>query len=368
LVSHWETWYTPADFAAMKAGGLNSIRLPVGWWYWAVDAGVDGTPYTVPVQTITDLNHPITKFISMAQTAGLVVILDLHGAPGSQNGLDNSGQRSTDPNPNHWGWHWFYDATNQAATVKILVSMSKYVLFLTSNGIKNVVAIELLNEPWVFGDMSVVRDFYRTAVTAIRVVSEVPLILHDAFRHEEWEWLLTDWPFKNTFIDTHIYHAFNSDDIASSVPLCDHNKMIVAENIACGYGSMLRFKSCTSLPTLVGEWSLAIDDCMGNLRGAQKSVQFEDFGQCKNLRARVGDKWWVQRYSEFALRQMSMAERELGWFFWTWKTGPGSEGDPSTPYWSYSAAVKANIIPSPLPDKGIAEACYEFLSTVPYVC
>jgi len=298
----------------------------------------------------------------------LVVVLDLHGAPGSQNGLDNSGQRSDDPNPNHWGWHWFYDAQNQANTVKVLVSMAKYITLLTKSGLDNVVALELLNEPWVFGDMAVVRDFYKTAVEAVRDISDIPLVLHDAFRHAEWEWLLTNWPYKNTFIDTHIYHAFNSDDIASSVPNCDKNKIIVAENIACGYGSMLRFKTCTSLPTFVGEWSLAVDDCMGNLRGAQKSVQFQDFGQCKNLAARVGDPWWIQNYQSLALKQMAMAERELGWFFWTWKTGPGAQSDPSNAYWSYSDAIKAKIIPSPLQDKNITEACYEFLSTDPYTC
>lgn len=107
---------------------------------------------------------------------------------------------------------------------------------------------------------------------------------------------------------------------------------------------------------------------MGNLRGAQKSVQFEDFGQCNNLAARVGDKWWVEHYQKFALKQMAMSERELGWFFWTWKTGPGSESDPSTAYWSFSDAVKAKIIPSPLPDLQIQQACYEFEATEPFTC
>jgi hypothetical protein len=55
-------------------------------------------------------------------------------------------------------------------------------------------------------------------------------------------------------MDTHIYHAFNADDIASSTVPCDKNKIIVAQNIACGYGSLMRFKTCTSLPTLMGEW------------------------------------------------------------------------------------------------------------------
>jgi aryl-phospho-beta-D-glucosidase BglC (GH1 family) len=35
----------------------------------------------------------------MAKDAGLVVLFDLHGVPGSQNGLDNSGLRSNDTNP-----------------------------------------------------------------------------------------------------------------------------------------------------------------------------------------------------------------------------------------------------------------------------
>lgn len=39
---------------------------------------------------------------------------------------------------------------------------------------------------------------------------------------------------------------------------------------------------------MVGEWSLAVDDCIGVIRGAGASVQFKDFGQCKNLKERVG--------------------------------------------------------------------------------
>jgi len=369
LVKLWETWYTPADFQKMKASGLTAIRLPVGWWYWAADAGVDVTPYTVPKQSTSDPNHPITKFISMANDAGLLVMLDLHGAPGSQNGLDNSGQRSDDPNPARWGFQWFYDPTNQDSTVKILVAMTKYIMNLQADGLDNIFALELLNEPWVFNDMSIVRDFYVDAILAIRQVSEdLPLVIHDAFRHTEWDWLLGDFPFKNIVLDTHIYHAFNPDDIASSTPICDKNKMIVARNIACGYGSMLRFKTCISLPTFVGEWSLAVDDCMGVLRGAEKSVQFKDFGQCKNLKQRVGDDWWRKQYQDFAFKQMSMSERELGWFFWTWKTGPGSETDPSVAYWSYVDAMKANIIPGTFNETLIREACYEFEPTEPYVC
>jgi len=294
----------------------------------------------------------------MAKKAGLAVMIDLHGTPGSQNGLDNSGLRSKNENPEVWGYDWIYDEKMLQDSTNILVAIAKWITFLGQNGMDNIIALELVNEPWVFSDMSLVRDWYMKTIPKVReTMQNLPIIIHDAFRHSEWGWLTNDWPHEQTYMDTHIYHAFNPDDIASSNPSCDKLKQTIAENIACGYGSMLRYKTCTSLPTFVGEWSLAIDDCMGNIRGQDYSVQFHDFGQCKNLKARVGNMWWNEHKRSFAYRQMQMAERELGWFFWTWKTGYGAEIDPSNANWSFRAAVDAKIIETPLPEKKINEAC-----------
>lgn len=38
--------------------------------------------------------------------------------------------------------------------------------------------------------------------------------------------------------------------------------MYVHERMACSYTSMLRYQTCAALPVFVGEWSLAIDNCM----------------------------------------------------------------------------------------------------------
>jgi len=254
LTNHWETFYGDADFAAMAALGLNHIRLPVGWWYWAEAAGMSPEPYLLPKEGISDLGHPITKIIKMAQDHDLMVILDLHGAPSSQNGLDNSGQRSMDPQIENWGDTWLYNATAKQETTQVLVAIAKYINDLNSKGITNVIMLELVNEPWVFGDMSRVRDWYEDTIPAIRAVnSTLPLLIHDAFRHEEWTWLLHHWQFDNVFMDTHIYHAFNRADFASSTAACDKSKVVAHENMACRYSAMLRFKTCTSLPTYVGD-------------------------------------------------------------------------------------------------------------------
>jgi len=55
--------------------------------------------------------------------------------------------------------------------------MAKYIQTIAQKfALDNVIALELLNEPWVFDDMAVIRDFYRTAIVEIRKFSELPLI------------------------------------------------------------------------------------------------------------------------------------------------------------------------------------------------
>lgn len=68
----------------MANAGLNFVRIPIG--YWSV-APIPGEPY---IQGAYDY---VPRALDWAQAAGLKVVIDLHGAPGSQNGFDNSGRR-----------------------------------------------------------------------------------------------------------------------------------------------------------------------------------------------------------------------------------------------------------------------------------
>ena len=63
----------------MAVRGINTIRLPVGYWYFSEYASVDPTPYILPDEDLYDPNHPITNVIRWASEAGLKTILDLHG-------------------------------------------------------------------------------------------------------------------------------------------------------------------------------------------------------------------------------------------------------------------------------------------------
>jgi len=108
LTEHWDTWITESDFSAIAAAGyvigctaalcaasfefnrglnkglfanfrLNHVRIPIG--YWAYDVA-PGEPY------ISGQNAYLLKAIAWAAIYNLKVIVDLHGAPGSQNGYE----------------------------------------------------------------------------------------------------------------------------------------------------------------------------------------------------------------------------------------------------------------------------------------
>lgn len=129
LQTHWNTWITESDFKAIAAAGLNHVRLPIG--YWAFEVG-PGEPY------IQGQLSYLQKAITWADNYGLKVIFDLHGAPGSQNGFDNSGERMNFP-------MWHSNDTNVARTDAIIQTIAT----MLKNQTNVVPVIAPLNE-WVF--------------------------------------------------------------------------------------------------------------------------------------------------------------------------------------------------------------------------
>src|SRR3546814_847059 len=205
--------------------------------------------------------------------------------------------------------------------------------------------IELLNEPWQFLDISRVWQFYHEGIIAVReVLPEMPILLHDSFRPHRWNTLFKNYPFNHTYMDTHAYHSFNAADIAAETEEEDREKIYAHEKIACGYTGSLRYQTCNTVPVLVGEWSLAIDNCMDHL-----DARFKNYGQCDRIEERLTSDWWKDHIASFAQRQIAMYERELGWSFWTWKVDEVGETKPSAVWWSFRLAVEMGYIDTTYP-------------------
>ena len=60
-----------------RTNSLNHVRIPIG--YWAFEVG-SGEPY------ISGQLPYLQNAVGWARNHGLKVIIDIHGAPGSQNG------------------------------------------------------------------------------------------------------------------------------------------------------------------------------------------------------------------------------------------------------------------------------------------
>ncbi len=158
MQQHWSTFITEGDFGEMAGAGLNMVRIPIG--YWAISP-IQGDPY---VQGAYDY---LAKAIDWAGANGLSVIIDLHGAPGSQNGFDNSGRLG----PIEWMTGDTVAQTHQA--------LNKIRDDHASN--PAVAGIELVNEPEgpILG-FGAVENFYTAGYNDLQG-SNVVTVIHDAF-------------------------------------------------------------------------------------------------------------------------------------------------------------------------------------------
>lgn len=74
---HWDTWISETDLDSVVSYGLNTIRVPVG--YWIVESLVQYGEH-FPQGGLQYLD----RLVGWAADRGLYVILDLHGTPGAQ--------------------------------------------------------------------------------------------------------------------------------------------------------------------------------------------------------------------------------------------------------------------------------------------
>nr|GEZ47036.1 probable glucan 1,3-beta-glucosidase A [Tanacetum cinerariifolium] len=83
--NHWKKYIVEKDFDFIATSRLNAVRIPVGWW-----TARDPTP---PKPYVGGSLHYLDKAFLWAKKRHLKVILDLHCAPGSQNGYEHSSTR-----------------------------------------------------------------------------------------------------------------------------------------------------------------------------------------------------------------------------------------------------------------------------------
>jgi glucan 1,3-beta-glucosidase len=290
LQKHRETFITEDDFRWIRNCGLNAVRLPVG--YWALEAP---KPF-VPAADFVDFA------LDQAQRNGLKLVLDLHGAPGSQNGWDHSGRGGE--------IGWYKDPNKIRETVRVLGAFAqKYGKHPALYG------IEMLNEPSPKIPIAILKEFYHSAYSEIRrhTGNAVAVVFHDSFRAMAWQDFMKEPQYSNVIIDTHLYQSFSDDDAARSAP----EQLIFALNRKATLEQMQR----EELPTFVGEWSLALP-----YRSTRELSSFQN-------------ELVIGAYAD---AQLLCFENTRGWFFWSYKT-------KAECVWNFRYCVERGWLPEKFP-------------------
>uniref|UniRef100_A0A0E0M707 Uncharacterized protein n=1 Tax=Oryza punctata TaxID=4537 RepID=A0A0E0M707_ORYPU len=130
LQDYGNSFITEDDFRFISSNGLNAVRIPVAWWITRDSGPPSCHPPNYPgYQAVLD------RAFAWADKYKLHVIVDLHAAPGSQNGFAHGGSGDGTV---AWG-----DATSITMTVQVIEALTnRYASW------KNLLVIELLNEPW----------------------------------------------------------------------------------------------------------------------------------------------------------------------------------------------------------------------------
>lgn len=263
LEGHRSSFITRENIQELADRGFTVLRVPVG--YWLFDA---------PEPFVSGSDRYIEQLFVWAEICGMQVILDVHAAPGSQNGWDHSG-RAGDI---HWA-----EQRNIGATLQFVEQLVDHY-----GNQPALYGIEVLNEPhWDISLDTLINYYLRShQIIDSKCPLRVRVICSDSFRPDQMSQRLAAENLERVIVDVHLYQLFTPKDRV--LDLGGHLKK------AAGEWSELLSRLSVQMPVMVGEWSAAMDeqrhaytnDDYKHYFKTQRAV-FEDFA--------IGWTYWTAR-------------------------------------------------------------------------
>jgi glucan 1,3-beta-glucosidase len=280
-----DTFITKQDFVWLAAHGVQAVRLPIGYWAFG-----GAKPYLPTVGYID-------KAFKWAQATGIRILIDLHGAPGSQNGRDHSGRAGKT------GWH--HDPRNITATLDAVSQIAKRY-----GSHPALLGISLLNEPMATIPKATLLDFYKQAYATIRKLcgDRVWIVYSDGYTPIRWRKELPRRQFHNVYIDTHHYQIFSPIDKLLPSWL---NLLRTRWQLPRALTRLRKYH-----PVIIGEWSLTLGSTrLGKQIATRRRAVHQAYGRL----------------------QLSAYQPTDAWFFWTYKTEHGGT-------WSFRDCVEKDLL------------------------
>ena len=277
---HFQNWINETDIIELKKKHITHVRIPIGDWMF--------DPYGPYIGCTDDSLYYLNNLLDICEENSVKVLLDLHGVKGSQNGFDNSGQSRNvkyiiGSNNVLSFQHWPIQSADWVGDFDIINKTYKYINYNNINSTKKVLytiidtyknhpalyGIEPLNEPWGYTPVEILQNFYYDIYKYMHLnAPNLKFIYHDSFRSDIWDNFLQN--CSNVAMDWHIYQAWDKYN----------DKELYLSEINTYYDYIQNFKS-KGIELIIGEFSLAIDNCAMWLNGFQDNVEGYPITSCK---------------------------------------------------------------------------------------
>ncbi|KAL5705437.1 hypothetical protein ACHQM5_023740 [Ranunculus cassubicifolius] len=250
LEAHRSSFITESDFSFLSKNGINTVRIPVGWW---ITLGPNP-----PAPYIGGGEEYLDKAFSWAQTYNMKCIIDLHAAPGSQNGMEHSSSR---------------DGFIEWTKTEYISQSLDAIDYLARRYAKHpaLLAIEPLNEPNANGvPLDVLVSYYSRAYQTVRKYSSTAyVILSQRLGGDSIELFQANIGSSNIVVDLHLYNLFS--DSFKGMSVADNIKYIQNER----QRDVQRYSSANGPLIFIGEWVNEMD-----LQGATQA-DYQNFGKAQ---------------------------------------------------------------------------------------
>jgi aryl-phospho-beta-D-glucosidase BglC (GH1 family) len=306
MEQHWLNYCSDNDWAWLKEKGIQSVRIPIG--YWIVSGGLftKGTSFeSISSVYINAWNIFKQHYIEKAKAYQISILVDLHALPKGANTGDHSGE-------------WFNEAGfwRDNHTIDLAVSICTFIARDLKN-YDNISGIQIVNESVFDNDAVGQKKYYTQAINAIRYENlDVPVVISDGWWTDQWIKFLNKSSKGNSgnlgiVIDDHIYRCFSADD----------KKKRVEQIINDLHHTVLNGLS-EEADILIGEYSCVLDThSWDNSKGVSRDEKVREYGNRQ-----------VEIFKDKA---------KAGFYFWTYKFQNGDGGE-----WGLCPMIDRGCIPT----------------------
>jgi glucan 1,3-beta-glucosidase len=350
---HFQHFLKKQDLVDLKEAGITHVRVPLPHW---ILGDVRKNEPWIP----GDRWKYFVRMCQWAREIGLEVWPNIHTAPGSQNGFDNSGIQNTVKTCGGWS-----DADpNIEKSLDVLHEVADRI---KKDGLDDVITgFGLLNEP--FGDCDKLKyqmfldngfEIMRSTLGDDIFLYVADLFQANLFNDGQW-WLSPE--YQGTYLDSHYYNIFDPYSRAMSPQehideVCHPQEGMRIEDCCFMDAPEGNTEPSHGVQRIVTEWSAAFDCMPGDLlQVVMKGIQDNGVAPLMDRQLSPERQGFLTKFMQAQIVEYEKADIQglsVGWFFWTFKTEGGAYAE-----WDFLRGVKEGWVPTIAPPHVASASMY----------